>query len=95
MLITRKSTLSGTETTQDLPVTEEQMNQFYSGEGLIQNIFPSLTPYQRDFIKFGFTEKEYKEMYLSEDDDSFQSPPMSEEERITNLNAFGKERHKH
>jgi hypothetical protein len=58
--------MSGTETTLDLPVTKEQLRQFVKGEGLIQNIFPNLTAYQRDFIKFGFTEQEWNEMYEAE-----------------------------
>lgn len=63
MLITKKSILSGTEMTKDLPVTHSQLAQYVSGQGLIQNIFPLLTPYERDWIKFGLTEEEWNTMY--------------------------------
>jgi hypothetical protein len=41
----------------------EQLQQYVKGEGLIQNIFPNLTPYERDWLKFGLTEQEWEEMY--------------------------------
>lgn len=63
MTIFRKSEKSGTITTKDLDVTQEQMDQFTSGTGLMQNIFPNLTPYERDWLKYGFTEEEWNELY--------------------------------
>ena len=63
MQITRKSTISGTETTRDLPITKDQWNQFTSGKGLIQNIFPNLSAYERDWLKHGFTEDEWNTLY--------------------------------
>lgn len=65
MQITKKSTLSGVESTKDLPITKEQWQMFVSGQGLIQNIFPQLSAYERDWLKHGFTEDEWSALYGS------------------------------
>lgn len=70
MILTNKSQQSGIETTKDLPITADQLKQWRSGEGLIQNIFPNLTPYQRDWLKYGYTEDEYKELYGNDEQPS-------------------------
>lgn len=70
MLITRKSILSGKERTLDLPVTEEQLSRWQSGE-LIQNAMPHLTAGEREFIKTGVTDEEWDTEFanLEEGDD--------------------------
>lgn len=47
----------------DLDVTVEQLNTFYHGGGLIQDIFPQLTNSEREFIKTGITDDEWKELF--------------------------------
>ena len=52
MEITRTSILTGIERTQDIPVTQEQLNEWEGGT-LIQKVMPELTPSQREFIMTG------------------------------------------
>jgi hypothetical protein len=69
MKIERKSPISGKVNVLDLPVTVEQLNRYQSGAGLIQEIFPELTPGQREFIQTGITEDEWEEEFAEEEDD--------------------------
>lgn len=62
MLITRRSPLTGEDTTLDLPVTDDQLRRHASGE-LIQDVFPDLTPAQREFIKMGYTPEDWQQMF--------------------------------
>jgi hypothetical protein len=59
MEITKRSMMSGVIRTRDIPVTQEQLNNWMSGE-LIQNAMPNLTPAEREFIKSGITEDEWE-----------------------------------
>jgi len=59
MEITKRSMMSGVIRTRDIPVTQEQLNNWMSGE-LIQNAMPNLTPAEREFIKTGITEDEWE-----------------------------------
>jgi hypothetical protein len=63
MLITKTSQYSGKTHTIDLDVKVEQLNQFYFGGGLIQDIFPQLTNSEREFIKTGITDDEWTELF--------------------------------
>ena len=63
MEILRKSQYSGNLYTMNLPVTEEQIRKFESGQSLIQDIFPDLTPDQREFIKTGIINEEWEELF--------------------------------
>lgn len=58
MKITRKSILSGTETTMELNVTEAQLQAFHDGM-LLQYAFPNLNDDEREFIKSGITAEEW------------------------------------
>lgn len=74
MLITRTSPLTGKEHTQDLPVTQAQMDELRSpGRRLIQDIFPELTASQREFIMTGYTADDWEELFGDDeyDDDIF------------------------
>lgn len=70
MLIQRKSMISGEVHSMDLPVTSEQLLKYESGGFLLQDVFPDLTPPQREFIKTGITPDEWEETFggLEEDD---------------------------
>jgi hypothetical protein len=59
MKITKISMISGKENTLDLNITEEQLTRYNAGDGLIQNIFPDLTPGEREFLMTGITEEEW------------------------------------
>lgn len=58
MQITRKSPFTGTVRTLDIPVTQEQLNEWQSGV-LIQDAMPNLTAGEREFIKTGITDEEW------------------------------------
>jgi len=63
MLVTRVSVISRKENTMDLDVTQDQLNRYELGLGLIQNIFPNLSGEEREFIKTGITPKEWEELF--------------------------------
>ena len=58
MDVTRRSLLSDTETTLDLPITPDQIARWRGG-ALLEQAFPNLTPYQREFWMTGLTPEEY------------------------------------
>ena len=62
MKIKRISPISGIEHTMDLNVTGKQIVAWEKGE-LIQNVFPHLTPDEREFIKTGITHDEWDQMF--------------------------------
>jgi hypothetical protein len=64
MQINRICPLTGKSNTLDLNVTHDQMMRFMEGEDLIQNIFPNLTPGEREFIKSGTLESTYDKIFL-------------------------------
>ncbi len=59
MEIIRTSMLTGKTHTMDIPVTEAQLDLYYSYKVLLQDAFPNLTPSQREFIKTGITDEEW------------------------------------
>ena len=63
MLITRTSMITDEEHTLDINVTQEQMNKFESGRYLIQDVFPHISPQEREFIKSGITPSEWERMF--------------------------------
>jgi hypothetical protein len=58
MLITRTSLFTGVTRTIDIPVTQEQLDDWSNGV-LIQDAMPNLSADQREFIKTGITENEW------------------------------------
>ena len=71
MLITRKSPFSGKTHTKEIPVSQEQLDEFKSGNGrLIQNIMPHLDPDQREFLMTGITKEEWAKEFAAEELDS-------------------------
>ena len=59
MLVKRKSIFTGVETELELPVTQAQIDRWKNTGALIQNVFPNLTPGQREFLISGATEEEF------------------------------------
>jgi hypothetical protein len=60
MFIARVSQLSGIPRILDLPVTSEQLVAYENG-ALLQVAFPNLSPADREYIKSGITDEEFKE----------------------------------
>lgn len=67
MLITRTSMFTGKTTTLDIPVTQEQLDNWNKGM-MIQNAMPNLSVDDREFIKTGVTKEEWDEALGVEDD---------------------------
>ena len=62
MEVTKKSTLTGSTNTMDLPITSEQL-YWYNNGMLAQEAFPSLTPPQREFLISGITPDEWDKYF--------------------------------
>jgi hypothetical protein len=62
MNITRTSMVSGITRTLDLPVTQEQLDNYAQG-ALLQNAFPNLSADEREFIKSGITTEEWESLF--------------------------------
>jgi hypothetical protein len=68
MLVFKKSILSGEVSNMVLDVTQEQLDQYAAGNGLIQEVFPNLNYDEREFLMTGITPSEW-ETTFSEDDE--------------------------
>lgn len=66
MIIERKSAISGIVRQRDLDVTHEQIERWQGGE-LIQNVFPDLSPSDREFLVTGTTDDEWEQLNVCED----------------------------
>ena len=67
MQVTRKSLITGIERTMEIDITPEDLLKYERGEMLIQDIFPHITPNEREFIMTGIIEAEWDE-YMKEED---------------------------
>lgn len=63
MLVTNVSPFSGTITTLELDVTPEQLHRYSMGKEFVQDVFPKLSAFERDFIMIGMTKTEWEDMY--------------------------------
>lgn len=66
MIVRRYSPWQGREVEVDIPnLTEEELEAYEANPRaiLIQNRFPHLTPAEREFIKTGYTDQDWKEMF--------------------------------
>lgn len=61
MTVTRVSQLTGKVSSMELNVTQQQLDDYRDRKGLLQNIFPNLTTFEREFIKTGITPQEWEE----------------------------------
>jgi hypothetical protein len=76
MLITRKSIISGIERTMDLPATEEQMEIWTTSKfPKVQDVFPHLTPSQREFILTGITDEEWDAAFSDNEEEPEDDEP--------------------
>jgi hypothetical protein len=62
MIVSKRSMVSGIVHSMDLPVTEEQIKRWESGE-LIQKVFPHLSDDEREFMMTGIVGDEWKVLY--------------------------------
>lgn len=67
MKIKKKSKLTGIVREMDIDVTQEQLDAYERREGLIQDIFPHITPDEREFLMTGITPSEWEEYMAPED----------------------------
>ena len=64
--ITKNCPMCGRET--KIMVDAEKYNDYRTGKGLIQNVFPELSPAEREVLKTGICQKCWNEMFdLKED----------------------------
>lgn len=68
MEITKKSPLTGKETTLDLDITQSQLIQWQNG-ALIQNVMPQLTPDEREFLISGIAPGEFDTLFEEDIED--------------------------
>ena len=68
MQITRTSAFTGITRTVDLPITQEQIDNYKSG-ALLQVAFKNLDPAQREFYKTGVTQEEWSAVFPPEDEE--------------------------
>ena len=69
MQITKVSSMTGLTHTRDIDVTPEQLNRYYAGVDLIQNVFPNLSADDREFIMTGITPEEWGKAFEDEEED--------------------------
>ena len=68
MLVTRVSPLTNVASTRDLDVTQQQLDDYAAGKGLVQRIFPNLSDSDREFIMTGYTDEDWENMFGSDED---------------------------
>ena len=70
MQVTRTSPFTGIVNTMELDVTQEQIDELVEpNRRLIQEIFPNLTSAEREFIKTGYTQEDWDDMFSGLDDE--------------------------
>lgn len=67
--ITRTSMMTRKRNTMTLPVTSAQFIRYTRGNELIQDVFPDLTPDQREFIQTGSTPEEWAAVFGEPEED--------------------------
>ena len=68
--VTRQSIITRNMNTMELPITQEHLDMYDTVGGLlVQNVFPNLDKYQREFIISGITPDEWVETFGEGDDE--------------------------
>ena len=62
MLVTKQSPISGKINSMELPITEAQLMAHKNGE-LVQNVFPTLSKEEREFLVSGISPKEWNDLF--------------------------------
>jgi hypothetical protein len=76
MQVERTSLITGNVSTMDIDVTQEALVLYASGTVLIQDVFPTLSLDEREFIKTGITPEEWDAAFPDEDDEYIIDPPF-------------------
>lgn len=63
MLITKTSPLTGFDNTMNLPITQEQLDDWKSSRKVIQEVFPNLSAVEREFLISGYTSDDWEMMF--------------------------------
>lgn len=64
MIVTKVSPFTGQSNSMELDVTQAQLDELTgSNRRLIQDIFPNLTPAEREFIKTGYTQEDWDAIF--------------------------------
>ena len=64
MIVSRQSPFTGVINEMDLDVTPEQLAELRSPDRrLVQEIFPNLTSAEREFVKTGYTQEDWDQMF--------------------------------
>lgn len=66
--LTRVSMLSGKEITRVITLNPLHLERYETGKALLQECFPYLSPADREWIKTGITDEEWKGLFGSGDD---------------------------
>ncbi len=71
MLVFNKSKFTGKVSSMELNVTQEQIDEFESASRnrTIQQIFPNLTPEEREFMLSGSTPEEWNSIFPDREND--------------------------
>ena len=64
MKVTRKNNLNGNINSMELDVTQEQLDRYDFGEDLVQDIFPNLTPSEREILITGITPNDWNKLFF-------------------------------
>ena len=62
-----KSPLSGKTNTMEINCTADQIRRYNEGQEFIQDIFPELSPEEREFLISGITPEEWDEIFREEE----------------------------
>ena len=68
MKLTRISPVTGKTNEMELDITEEQLEEYYASNSLMQDFFPNLTADEREFILTGCTKEDWDTLYKEEQD---------------------------
>lgn len=67
MVVRNQCPFCGNVTDKNLDVTKEQLVRYYNREDLIQNIFPNLSPDEREFIMTGYCDSCQEKIFGEEE----------------------------
>ena len=65
MEITKRSPLTGEDSTMEIDITQDMISRWQNGE-YIQNVMPNLTPSEREFMISGNTPEDWDKMFPKE-----------------------------
>jgi hypothetical protein len=80
MKVTRTSLISGKVHTMELPVSPLDIDAYHAGTANIQDVFPHLTPEQREFIKSGITPEEWAK-HVADNEEAYSEKRVSRKEQ--------------